>query len=231
MIGLPSSLRRGADYLPAHGLQAAAPAAAAQRLEPRMARRDAARRAGLWPGVLLVLAFTMHPGAAIALSTDKDQPIEVEADSAELDDIKNVSVYRGNVIVDQGSIHMTGEIMTVYHTDEDELDHIILEGNPATYRQLPDDSQVHDEAEALRMEYHELKNLVILINKAVVTQDRLRFSGDRIEYDTELSQVRAWSTPGRSPAGSSEEKAAGERVKIIIKKKDKAEEPAGAAPK
>lgn len=182
--------------------------------------------------VMLALAYCLHVGAAAALSTDKDQAIEVEADSAELDDIKNVSIYRGNVIVVQGSIRMTGEIMTVYQTNDDELDHIIMEGHPATYRQLPEESQIYDQAEALRMEYHELKNFVILINDAVVTQEGLRFSGDRIEYDTELSQVKAWSTPGKQAPGTAEGGVGiGERVKIIIKKKDKPEEAAGAVPK
>ena len=50
---------------------------------------------------------------------------------------------------------MTGDIMTVYFKD-DELDTLIMEGNPARYRQLPDDSKIYDEAEALRMEYYEL---------------------------------------------------------------------------
>ncbi len=180
------------------------------------------------PGaLLLMLALPAH-----ALSTDKDQPIEVEADTAELDEVKNVSIYRGNVIVIQGSIRMTGDVMTVYQTDNDDLDHLIMEGNPATYKQLPDDSKIYDEARALRMEYHEIKNKVILIDQAVVTQEGLRFSGDRIDYDTELSKVKAWSKPPGSPTDA--EAPAGpprERVKIIIKKKDKgADGPKPTAP-
>ena len=185
----------------------------------------------------MILALPVH-----ALSTDKDQPIEVEADTAELDDVKNVSIYRGNVIVTQGSIRMTGDVMTVYQTNSDDLDHLILEGKPATYKQLPDDSKVYDEAQALRMEYHEIKNKVILIDQAVVTQEGLRFSGDRIDYDTELSKVKAWSKPPEATAGAETPEAPPrERVKIIIKKKDKssdvpetgspgAKKPAAAAP-
>ena len=182
------------------------------------------------PGaLLLMLALPAH-----ALSTDKDQPIEVEADTAELDEVKNVSIYRGNVIVIQGSIRMTGDVMTVYQTDSDDLDHLIMEGKPATYKQLPDDSKIYDEAQALRMEYHEIKNKVILINQAVVTQEGLRFSGDRIDYDTELSKVKAWSKPPTAGGAVDAEAPAGpprERVKIIIKKKDKgADGPKPATP-
>jgi len=181
------------------------------------ARRVSRRLRRFYPGCMLglVLALPAH-----ALTTDKDKPIEVEADTAELDDVKNVSIYRGNVIVTQGSIRMTGDVMTVYQTDTDDLDHLIMEGKPATYKQLPDDSKIYDEARALRMEYHEIKNKIILIDQAVVTQEGLRFSGDRIDYDTELSKVKAWSKPSGTTADETPADAPRERVKIIIKKKD-----------
>ena len=161
--------------------------------------------------------------AAYALPSDKDQPIEVEADTAELDDVQKVSVYRGNVVVIQGTIRMTGDVMTVHQTEDGDLDTLVLEGKPATYRQLPENSKVYDEAEALRMEYYELRNYVILIREAVVTQEGLRFSGDRIEYDTALSKVKAWSSK-TSGDGATKPAETGERVKIIIKKKEKPEE-------
>jgi len=155
-----------------------------------------------------------------ALESDKDQPIEIEADTGELDDTRNISIYRGNVITIQGTVYMTGDKMTVYYTEGGEMDYMIMEGRPATYKQLPDDSSVYDYAEALTMEYYELKEYVLLIEEALVTQEGLRFSGDRIEYDTRLSQVKAWSNKTTANAGT--EKAAPgkkDRVKIIIKKK------------
>ena len=171
---------------------------------------------------LVAWAMTAH-----GLAADKDEPIEVEADTAELDDAKKISIYRGNVIVTQGTIRMTGDVMTVHQTEDGDLETLVLEGRPATYRQLPEKSKVYDEAEALRMEYYELRNYVILIKEAVVTQEGLKFSGDRIEYDTAQSKVKAWS----DTAAGDESKPAGtgERVKIIIKKKDKPEEPAPAS--
>ena len=159
---------------------------------------------------------------AFPLATDKDQPIEVEADEAELDDLNNVSIYRGNVIVTQGSIHMTGDVMTVYSKGGDELDHIIIEGNPATYKQLPDNNTVHDQAKAMRMEYYELKNLVVLIRDAWVKQDTSTLVGERIEYNTELSRVKAWSRPGGEELQTTPETKKKSRVKLILKKKKEA---------
>jgi len=168
--------------------------------------------------ICVSLLFTV---SVWALSTDKDQPIEIEADSADLDDAKGVTIYRGNVVLTQGSVRMTGDTMTVYFTDA-ELDTVIMEGKPARYRQLPDNSKIYDEAEALRMEYYELKNLIVLIDKASFKQEGLSFSGNRIEYDTEHSRIKARGSV-KQQNGSGSSGSSGERVKIILKPRKKKE--------
>lgn len=166
--------------------------------------------------ILLWLLFA--GGTCAALSTDKDQDIEIEADSAELDDRQGVTTYTGNVVVTQGTIRMTGDKMTVHYTKDNNLDTVILTGKPATYRQLPDNSEVYDESEALRMEFYKAKNLIVLIHNAKVKQRDLRFTGERIEYDTENSRIKA-----RGAVTSKQDATQGEggeqpgRVKIIIK--------------
>jgi lipopolysaccharide export system protein LptA len=171
-------------------------------------------------GLLLGLALAGAAPLVHALSTDKDKPIEVEADTAELDDVNNVSVYTGHVILTQGSIRMTGEKMTVYNTEKNELDTLIMEGNPATYRQLPDNSNVYDEAQALTIKYFDLKNLIILQGKAEVKQEGFFMKGDRIDYDTQLSQVKAQSAAKKGEGPEAEKQ---ERVKVILKKKKETE--------
>ena len=163
-----------------------------------------------WLFVLLPLAGIQRP--ATALTTDQKQAIEIEANTGELDDARNINTFTGNVIVSQGSIRITGDKMTVHYNEKNEIEVLVVEGNPATYRQLPDSSKVYDEAQAKRMEYHKKKNLIVLTDNAVVTQESGSLSGDRIEYDTALSRVKASSTPadeGTKPANK-------DRVKIII---------------
>ena len=48
--------------------------------------------------LLLSLAAAIGSSAAWALPTDREQPIRVQADSAELDDKQGVAVYRGDVV-------------------------------------------------------------------------------------------------------------------------------------
>ena len=170
--------------------------------------------------IFVLLFLTLVFNSAYCLSTDSEQNIEIEADTAEMDDVKNITTYRGNVIVTQGSIRMSGHTMTVYFDDNRDMRLVIMDGTPATYRQLPDDSNVYDEAEALRMEYYALKNYVILIDQALVTQEELKFSGDRIEYDTVLNKVKAEGQSSTSTKKEKHEKTKNGRVKIIIKKKE-----------
>lgn len=169
--------------------------------------------------ILLMLACAP---ATNALSTDKNQAIEIEADSAELDDRKNVTVYTGNVVVVQGSIRMTGEKMTVHYTDDNDLESVVMVGKPATYKQLPDDSDIYDEAEALRMEYYSPQSLIVLIDNALVKQEGLRFSGSRIEYDTENSRIKAKGRPDKTAGEADSGTDSGDgRVRITIKPKQK----------
>ena len=147
----------------------------------------------------------------------------MEADQAELDDLNNVSVYRGSVVVTQGSIRMTGDVMTVYSDQDNELDRLIIEGNPATYRQLPDDSRTYDQARAMRMEYHDSRRLVVLIRDAWVKQDTATLVGERIEYDTENSRVQAWNRPGDTAADATDATRQTGRVRMILQKKKETE--------
>ena len=170
--------------------------------------------------LLLAITLMSMMNCTFALSNDKQQDIVIEADSAEMDDVKGITIYRGDVIVVQGSIHMTGHTMTVYNDDTGEMELVIMQGTPATYKQLPDDSEIYDEAEALQMEYYALKDYVILIDNALVTQEGLRFSGSRIEYDTVLSRVKAKGLTNTSKAAGHVNKGKSDvRVKITIKKK------------
>ena len=60
----------------------------------------------------------------------------------------------------------------------------------------------------------------MMIDEALVTQEGLRFSGTRIEYDTILSQVKAkGSTKTAKTKDDGAKKKTDGRVKITIKKK------------
>lgn len=160
-----------------------------------------------------------YPLWSSALSSDQNQPIEVEADYAEIDDKKGLTIYRGDVIVTQGSMKVLGDELTVTYTEAGDMDTMIVIGKPAHFEQLPDNSKIKDEAEALRIEYYSLKNLMYLIKKAVMKQEGARLTGDKIEYNTLTSKI---ITKGNANASKDKNgKDENGRVKIILKQNKK----------
>jgi lipopolysaccharide export system protein LptA len=168
-------------------------------------------------GVLLA------PGLNFALSTDKDQPIEIEADFAELDDESDVTVYRGNVIVSQGSLRLSGDKLTVNFTEEQELKNAFLVGRPARFKQRPDNKDVDTEGEAMQMEYHANESLLYLIEHAKLNQGQKLLSGHRITYDTERSILTARKARSTEAQQSPSDTAGGGRIRIVIPPKKKSD--------
>jgi lipopolysaccharide export system protein LptA len=138
----------------------------------------------------LVMATLLLPAAGWGLSSDRDQPMTIEADRVELDDAKGISTYHGNVKVTQGTLVLTGDLMTVY-TEANAVDKVIMLGNPATYRQRPDGKDEDVRARAKRMEYYTDPEHIILLKEAEVRQSGDILRSERIEYDVATDQVNA----------------------------------------
>jgi len=166
--------------------------------------------------VMLTLIGSGLPALAAALSDDRNQPMYVEADRADIDDKRGVSVYRGNVKITQGTLQLTAAELTV-HSKGGDIVKAIAVGQPATYRQRPDGKDQDVEAEALRMEYFAVEQKIILLDKAQVRQAGDTFSSDKIDYDIGNDTVKAG-------AGSPSD-----RVRITILPKAKTAAPAPKA--
>jgi len=164
--------------------------------------------------LLLGLGFV---GGAQALSSDKQQPLTIEADTVEIDDKAGVSVYQGNVVAVQGTLELKADTVTIY-SPKREIDKVVAVGNPARYKQRPDNKTEDVRAKAQRMEYYADKGKLILLEGGHLWQGKDEFSGNRIEYDTRQDVVNAsMSSTGK------------ERVRIIIQPREKAV-PDGSAP-
>ena len=78
---------------------------------------------------LLVFAFSSN---SIALTDDSTKPINIQADSAEINDDTGISTYRGNVKITQGSTILTGDIV-ILETANKKVKKIISEGKLSTF--------------------------------------------------------------------------------------------------
>ena len=86
---------------------------------------------------LLVFTFSSN---VIALTDDSTKPINIQADSAEINDDTGISTYRGNVKITQGSTILTGDIV-ILETANKKVKKIISEGKLSTFKQTTDDGR------------------------------------------------------------------------------------------
>ncbi|NEV63069.1 lipopolysaccharide transport periplasmic protein LptA [Thiorhodococcus minor] len=128
---------------------------------------------------------------AWALKDDAKQPIFIEADDVEVRESDSTSVYVGNVQVDQGSMRLLADHVTVYHREDRQPRLIIALGSPAKYKQQLDDDQGEVKAFAKRMEYDADKDELTLIGDGLLIQGADRLAGERIVYDRAKAQFRA----------------------------------------
>ncbi len=152
---------------------------------------------------LTVLLAVLCAGAA-ALSNDREQPIQLEADGVEFDEAKNRSVYEGNVIVVQGSLRLEADRVTVQHRERQPA-RIFAEGTPVHFEQQPDEGGEPVKGRSRQAEYEVDSEEIVLIGDAHLIKGADSFASDRIVYD----RVRARIKAGAAAQGS-------ERVHITI---------------
>lgn len=162
--------------------------------------------------LMLVLAGACgFLGAAqvLALSSDRQQVITVEADLAEADDARRVTVYKGSVVITQGSLRISGDTATVHYNRERDLTALVVVGKPAHFRQQVEGQSDYQQATAQRMEYRADNNLIILLGDARSWQGREQITGDRIVFDTVHNRVQAHAQATTKASGKP-------RVRITI---------------
>ena len=135
-------------------------------------------------GMTLWFAVT----AALALETDRQQPIELAADSVDIDEAKGISIYKGDVDLRQGSIHLRADIVTV-HQSAGQTSKIVAEGRPVKFQQQSAKGPV--KGEARRVEYEVGSENLVLAGDAVLIQGKDTMRSDRIVYDRVRSVVKA----------------------------------------
>jgi lipopolysaccharide export system protein LptA len=165
--------------------------------------------------LLFSLGAALSSFHAWALPSDSSQPIRIQADSAELDDKKGVAVYRGGVIITQGSMKVTGDTVTITQNAQGEVDVFTSVGRPAYYEQRPSPEKDLVKAYGLTIQYFTTNERVVLIDQAKVIQEGNTFEGEKIVYDTKRQIVNAGRATGTNIS------APRPRIDMVIQPKTK----------
>ncbi len=126
-----------------------------------------------------------------ALSTDAEQPINIQSDKAIIDDASGIATYEGNVVVTQGSIQINAYRVILNYSEKQTLEKVVAEGEPAHFKQTPDGNKPDIQAKAKLMEYFATTNVIQLSQGAELWQGKDTFAGQRITYNTQNGIIEA----------------------------------------
>jgi lipopolysaccharide export system protein LptA len=126
-----------------------------------------------------------------AKAKDFNDPIIIESDSAERNEKTGLTQYKGNVVIQQGSMVIDANEVTVFYESED-VSHIRCEGKPASFQQS-DQSGDRVLARAETIEYDPSTELVNLKTNASLSHNGTQIKGDSINYDI---RNESWKAKG-----------------------------------
>jgi len=209
----------------------------------RLPSRRASRRTSLRAFALAAMFAPMLalPIAALAEKADREQPTQIEAAHQTYDDLKQVSVFTGSVVLTRGTLRVTGERIE-YREDAEGYQSATVTsvaGRPATFHERLDSSKPGVESivdgQADRIDYDGRSDTVRLTGNAVVRrfengEPRDEMNGAVIVYDNRNATYDVSGGTAAAPAAST----SGGRVRLVIaprKPGDGAAAGAGTVPK
>jgi len=158
----------------------------------------------------VVLCAALLASPVFAEKADRDKPVNLEADTVTLDDIRKISVYQGNVVLSQGTMMLRADHVQVTQNAEG-LDKVTATGRPVTFRQKVEGRDEFIEGFANRIEYDGVNSQLELIGQAQLRRGSDELRGAQISYNakTEFYKV-VGQADATTPAG---------RVRAVIRPK------------
>lgn len=161
------------------------------------------RRVSKSRGIYLVLCLL--PSICWALPVDTEQPIRIVADLVVRDEKQGLTTYSGNVKMDQGSLSISANSITIRSNGE-AVNTIIAEGNPAQFSQKQKDNHPPVIASGKIIEYYKAQELIHIRQQATIEQNNSTVKSEEIQYYINDRVVKA---------NSSSNKQSG-RVEVVI---------------
>jgi lipopolysaccharide export system protein LptA len=175
---------------------------------------------GLLPAATAVFLACALAAPASADRADRDKPTQIDADKQFGDDLKQIVIYTGNVVLTRGTLRITGARLE-FRQDPEGYQYAVVTAAPgqlATFRQRRDSTrpgiEEHVEGVAERIEYDGKLETVRFIRQANWKrlengEVRDELTGNIITYDGRNSTYQADGGDPRKDPGSG-------RVRTII---------------
>ena len=140
--------------------------------------------------LFLAVAFSLYVPTCVAELTDREKPIQLDADQVTINDAKKVSTFTGGVKLTQGTLQLLGDKVVVTES-KDGFTLATVYGRVASFRQKREGLNEYVEGSGERIVYDTRTETVDFYNQARVKRDLDDVRGEHISYSvkTEIFQV------------------------------------------
>ena len=141
---------------------------------------------------LFLSALLVVPLSALAADNERQQPVNLRADRIDIDQKKELSLYRGHVVFNQGTLRLTAARAAVQNRGN-AVETVTAEGKPVTFRHRPEGQKEFVEGTAGRAVYHALAQRMDLYGEGALVTFRHRPEGtvDFIEGEASRAEYHA----------------------------------------
>ncbi|SFL58585.1 lipopolysaccharide transport periplasmic protein LptA [Nitrosomonas communis] len=169
--------------------------------------------------VFLIIS-TLFSEHILAERADRNKPIQIESDSATVEDYKRkdnfrISTFIGNVIFTQGTRIIRAD-KVIIKEDLKSFHYVTGYGDLVSFRERRDSVDEYIEGWSQRVEYDEKTNKIELFGKAQLKRGEDEVHGDYISYDIMRDFFEVISRKEKKAQEKSEN-----RVRVIIQPKTK----------
>ncbi|WP_373746607.1 lipopolysaccharide transport periplasmic protein LptA [Neisseria dentiae] len=162
----------------------------------------------IYKAALLAALTAVSATPALALESDRQQPIQIEADQGSLDQANQVTTFSGNVIIKQGTLNISAGSVRVSRNSKGEQQ-MNASGSPVRFSQTLDGGKGTVKGQANNIDYSSATNIVKLIGNAKVERGGDLAEGAVITYNT---RTEVYTVQGSKASGGK----SGKRVTVVI---------------
>ncbi|MFT4764710.1 MAG: lipopolysaccharide export system protein LptA [Oleispira sp.] len=163
---------------------------------------------------LSVILMLFTSSIALSLESDANAEITIQSDRAEFDRKTGTAVYVGRVILEQGTLLINADKITLSSDTQQRLTKAVAEGTPALFQQLMEGDKGLTKAQGHLITYMTQDKTVSLLKEAVLDQEGSSFSGNLIIYDIVNENVKAKGQTESQTVPENDQPSG--RIKMII---------------
>ena len=142
-----------------------------------------------------LMIAALIPVAAQAMPSDREKAIKITADAASHSEKTGITVYSGDVYLEQGTLKIWGDKLTIHSTPDGDVTFAEALGEPAKLQQKPAPEKDTMFGEALTIHYKIDGETVVFRDEAHLRQGKAEMKGDYIEYNSQDQLFNAKSMP------------------------------------